>query len=340
MFTCHYLFLFYKSTAKLPHIYKISYGLSCTKRFILGTIYDIIIEYSYICCVKKNYIHMYEPLSPDTSSIRYEETDLSYLKQRPYRFKCGIYLICTQGQSIISTGVQQYTFNEQTELIFLTGSLIQVIQASADFNVRMLLFPKDIFLKAILPIDTPYFNYTHEHPHYHHTADERSQKTWREIVLWMDIAQMLFKDNTLQFRKQQEFNFLQSLLMWLFNTIPEKLAANKQYSRKQMLCHQFMQLIREHSTCEHQVPFYTEQLCITSRYLYEITTQYMNGKTPKQLIDEQLIAEAKVLLNEPQLSVTEIAEQLHFADQSYLSRFFKKNTGISPKEFRLQKLLQ
>ena len=103
---------------------------------------------------------MYEPLSPDTSSIRYEETDLSYLKQRPYRFKCGIYLICTQGQSIISTGVQQYTFNEQTELIFLTGSLIQVIQASADFNVRMLLFPKDIFLKAILPFRHTLFSDT------------------------------------------------------------------------------------------------------------------------------------------------------------------------------------
>ena len=63
----------------------------------------------------------------------------------------------------------------------------------------------------------------------------------------MDVAQMLFKNNnTLLFRKQQELNFLQSILMWLFNTIPEKLAANKQYSRKQMLCHQFMQLIREH----------------------------------------------------------------------------------------------
>lgn len=55
---------------------------------------------------------MYEQISPDTSHIRYEETDLSYLKLRPYRFKCGIYLICIQGKSIISTGVQQYAFDE------------------------------------------------------------------------------------------------------------------------------------------------------------------------------------------------------------------------------------
>lgn len=151
------------------------------------------------------------------------------------------------------------------------------------------------------------------------------------------MARMLFRDNISQFKQQQEHNFLQSLLMWLFNTIPEKLAANKHYSRKQILCHQFMQLIREHGTHEHQVPFYAEQLCITPRYLYEITVRYLNGKTPKQLIDEQLIAEIKVLLNEPRLSVTEIAEQLNFADQSYLTRFFKKNTGFSPKEFRTQK---
>lgn len=98
---------------------------------------------------------MYELLPSDTSTIRYEETDLSCLIQHPCRFKCGVYLICTQGNSIISSGVQQYVFDVQTELIFLTGSLIQLIQASADFKVRMLLFPKDVFLKAILPVDTP-----------------------------------------------------------------------------------------------------------------------------------------------------------------------------------------
>lgn len=95
-----------------------------------------------------------------------------------------------------------------------------------------------------------------------------------------------------------------------------------------------MQLIREYSMHEHQVAFYAEKLCISSRYLHKITVRHLDGKKPKQLIDEQLVAEIKVLLNEPRLSITEIAEQLHFPDQSYLTHFFKKNTGISPKEFR------
>ena len=85
------------------------------------------------------------------------------------------------GRSRCLYGVQKYIFNEQTELIFLTGGLLQVLETSGDLQVKMLMFPKEAFLNAMLPIDTPYFNYTHEHPCYHHTADERSQKTWRQI---------------------------------------------------------------------------------------------------------------------------------------------------------------
>lgn len=96
--------------------------------------------------------------------------------------------------------------------------------------------------------------------------------------------------------------------MWLFNTIQEKLSVAKQYSRKQAICHRFMQLVRDHGAQEHQVAFYSEKLCITPRYLHQITVRYMGGRSPKQLIDEQLVAEIKVLLSEPDLSVTEIAE--------------------------------
>lgn len=103
-------------------------------------------------------------LLADTKTIRYEETDLASLISAPYHFRCGIYLICTQGEAVVSTGVQKYIFNEQTELIFLTGGLLQVLETSGDLQVKMLMFPKEAFLNAMLPIDTPYFNYTHEHP--------------------------------------------------------------------------------------------------------------------------------------------------------------------------------
>lgn len=51
----------------------------------------------------------------------------------------------------------------------------------------------------------------------------------------------------------------------------------------------------------------------------------MDGRTPKELIDEQITAEIKVLLHESHLTVTEIAQQLHFADQSNMSRFSGKH---------------
>ena len=67
------------------------------------------------------------------------------------------------------------------------------------------------------------------------------------------------------------------------------------------------------------------------------TTMCLNGKSPKQLIEDQLLSEVQVLLNDLTLTVTEIAERLHFPDQSYLTRFFKRRTGMSPREYRQRK---
>ena len=267
--------------------------------------------------------------------MQYAESDLASLTHYPFRFACGIQLLCVSGRSIISTGVEQYDFCETSELIFLAGSLIQVINPSPDFKVRMLLFPKEIFLKASLPIDTSYFNYITEVPYFNHAANDANLTSWRRVNQWMDMAELLFTHPAKHFREQLEQNFLQSLFMWVFNSIPQKyLSIHNKYSRKQMLYHRFMFLIREHSTQEHQIGYYANQLCVTPRYLNEAVILYSNGRTPKQLIDEQLTAELKVQLSNPSLSVTEIAQLLNFQEPANMSRFFKKNTGMSPKEFR------
>ena len=271
---------------------------------------------------------------PSLSQIYYEESDLGFLLACPIYFNCGIQIVCVRGEGTISTGAQCFHLRERSELIFWRGSIMQLLHASDDFYVRMVLYPERIFLQAAVSLDATYFHYMREFPLYDH-ADEKNTGSWEKLNLWMDMARMLFACPDCGFRERLELNFLQSMLMWIFSSIPETyVSVARSYTRKQLLFHRFMYLVHEHALYEHQVGFYAEKLCISSRYLNEVSVIYSNGKTPKELIDEQLVAEIKVQLNDLDLSIAEIAGICRFPDSSYLCRFFKKNTGLTPKDFR------
>ncbi len=278
-------------------------------------------------------------LGPDTDRIRYIETDLSDLDGRPVHFICGIYLICVRGRCEVTTGAEDFLLTDETELIYLSGTILQRLSASPDFLARMVLFPKEAFLKAMLPIDTPYLNYADAHPCYRHTPDVRSRMTWRQVRVWMDLAKSMFSgDVRTQFRELLEFDWLQGFLIWLFSTVPEKIEVEPQSTRQQQICRRFLQLIREYGAREHSAAFYAEKLCISPRYLHRASTECLGGRSPKRLIEGQILAEAKVLLSDSTLTVTQIAERLNFPDQSYLTRFFKRHVGMSPRQFRQKKV--
>lgn len=268
------------------------------------------------------------------SGIYYEESNLDFLLPSPLYFNCGVQILCVHGNGVISTGAQCFHLQEMSEIIFWDGSIMQLLHSSDDFQVRMVLYPKRVFLQAAVSLDTTFFNYMREFPLYNH-GQEKDAQSWEKVNLWLDMAKMLFTQPAGLFKERLELNFLQSMLMWIFSTIPDTyVSVARSYTRKQLLFHRFMHLIHEHALREHQVGFYADRLCISSRYLNEITVEYSKGKTPKELIDEQLTVEIKVQLNKLDLSVEEVAGICCFPDSSYLSRFFKKHTGITPKEFR------
>ena len=129
--------------------------------------------------------------------------------------------------------------------------------------------------------------------------------------------------------------------MCLHSSIPlKRMAEARRNERKSFISHQFVRLVRENSAKEHMLPFYAGKLGISSRYLNGIVAENFDGKTPKQLIDAQLTAEIKVQLDNPMLTVSEIAEYFNFPEHTSMSRFFKRNTGMSPKEYRLKRELQ
>ena len=87
---------------------------------------------------------------------------------------------------------------------------------------------------------------------------------------------------------------------------------------------------------ERSVGYFATQLAIHPNHLNAITKR-VTGSTALQLIHEQIMDQAKLFLNSSELSVKEIAYRLAFKEPTHFVKFFKKNSGATPVEFRTQK---
>lgn len=81
------------------------------------------------------------------------------------------------------------------------------------------------------------------------------------------------------------------------------------------------------------VNYIASKLYVSPKYLSDLLKQE-TGKTAMELIHLHVISEAKNLLIEGKQSISEIAYQLGFKNPPYFSRLFKKETGVSPKEYK------
>lgn len=96
---------------------------------------------------------------------------------------------------------------------------------------------------------------------------------------------------------------------------------------------QFKRLLTTHVREKHRVTEYADMLSITPNHLNKCVKQ-ITHRTAHQWIDEMILLESKVLLSQSSLSIAEISYQLGMNDQSYFGRFFKKNTGVTPSQYR------
>jgi AraC-like DNA-binding protein len=82
-----------------------------------------------------------------------------------------------------------------------------------------------------------------------------------------------------------------------------------------------------------------ERLKLSPRYLSD-NLRAATGKSTMEHIHLYLVDEAKNMLLKPYATVAEVAYQLGFDYPQYFSRLFKKKTGMSPKEYRENHILQ
>ncbi len=95
----------------------------------------------------------------------------------------------------------------------------------------------------------------------------------------------------------------------------------------------FKELLEKQYRTEKQVGNYAREMNITDKRLNQATSKVL-GKSPKQMIDERLMLEAKRLLAHTTESVKEIGFELGFDEPTNFVKYFKKHQNSTPIEFR------
>jgi AraC-like DNA-binding protein len=259
-------------------------------------------------------------------------TNLDIFRERPCHIEGGFIFLCMKGEAVIATGIQEYHVVKNSTAMFLSGMTFFLRSSSQDFNVRMFTFSEKLYGEVVLRLPPSFSQYMNEVSVYKHPDDSSILKN---VEIFMDMAGLVYGEKESKYADTMQRNFLQTYMMYVLENVQPFLNhATSKYTRRQRLFHRFISLLYTHCRQHHDIAFYADRLCITPRYLYDITFECSPGLSPKQFIDKQLILEIKTLLYSSDLTITEMSFQLNLPDQSYLCRYFKRHTGISPTEFR------
>jgi AraC-like DNA-binding protein len=96
---------------------------------------------------------------------------------------------------------------------------------------------------------------------------------------------------------------------------------------------EFLELLQANVSVYKQVADYAEMMHLSSFQINRITKEIL-GKTCSQVINDQILLEAKRNLLGTSIQINQIALDLGYEHASYFIRFFKKHMGVSPEVFR------
>ncbi|WP_342088079.1 AraC family transcriptional regulator [Dyadobacter sp. OTU695] len=253
----------------------------------------------------------------------------------PYRSNFFLILLVLKGAFRIKINLKDYTAKKNNLLVIGANDLRQFLSADKACVLSGVAFTANFLGQTGISANAPEaFSY----------FSTRFSPVWKLIdkdAKAIKVAYRLLYERELVL---EQHPFGKQILHNTFNNFVYELAAlsNKYVqaastalSRKENLVIRFVNLVQLHFIEQRDLQSYAAKLNVTPKYLTE-TVKEIAGKTAGQIIDDFVVQEAKLILDNPQLSIGEIADLLHFSDQSHFGKFFKRNAGVSPKLYRRQ----
>lgn len=239
-------------------------------------------------------------------------------------------LLVRSGYAVVSVNFRKWALRRGDMLILFYDDVMVMNERSALFSARFVSLDYALVENTICKMAASDFWHIHyyECP-VHHASQQESQLLagWWQQMQWFDKTGNGAHRNELL---AGGFDLFMSAIDGVIAGLPSKPLPN---TRSRRLIADFYKLLSRHCRQHRDVSFYADELCITTAYLYKICRKVLNS-SPKAEIAQQTIFEIKTYLANTHLPIKRIAEELNFDDASYMCRYFRRITGISPADYR------
>ena len=250
--------------------------------------------------------------------------------QAPLRTDDYHLIVLSAGEMTVDINFRVFNMKGRSSLHISSGESIREISASKDICGYHLIFSPEFQtemrttrkspISIQLKKEFPYQKFTEEEYDFILTSIKRLIRYvedvthhYQSIVVKNEVHSMLL--NISDKRRKQHGYILDN--------------ANHQ----EVIRERFKNLVEGHCDKQHSVSWYANAMFISPDYLSKIIREY-DGTSARSWINASIIEKAKFLMRQSDLTLKEISDKLNFPDQSSFGRFFKSNTGQSPKEYR------
>lgn len=241
----------------------------------------------------------------------------------------AIIVICTTGSCRFKVNLVEYEVNAPKLLNLMPGQIVEPMASSEDFDGHAISLSKRFIDMVNLPGWQHQYMMMYNNP----ITDIDSERLMAMRIFYAMLYRAASNDKN-PFRLQVIENLIRVFYYGGISSFESESHSQAKY--KNGVVAKFLELVQTHYREERLISFYANKLCITPKYLSKLVKEH-TGRSAGEWIESHVILEARAMLQSSDMTIQQIATSLHFPNQSFFGKYFKRATGVSPKQYRVVK---
>ena len=260
----------------------------------------------------------------DDLTIRLHTTeDCSQLE--PKKIEKAVIAVCTSGYCRVKVNLQEYELESPMLITLMPGQIIEPMETSANFQAYTIALSKRFLDMINIPgWQQKYLSM------YNNPATPLNEEQLTATRFFFGILYRAAANSSNPFRLQVIENLIR---VFYYGGISCNETPATHTAYKNSLVERFLELVHEHYRTERMIGFYADRICVTPKYLSKVVKEH-TGRSAGEWIESHVILDARAMLQSSDMTIQQIAASLNFPNQSFFGKYFKRATGLSPKEYR------